>query len=422
MARPRHAYVVRDAATIPPLDAPAAEAWFLGGTLASRMQRVLEGAGLTVERVSSLEEAAARAGRHPEGALVTHDSVAFSRSVVRGLLDGFARGEARAVVAALPEARATTTLSHVAGLERVDARGTPAFTAPIYALRGGADPRGAEPLLLPYKEIEWKLPVPVGMLGHAEEPFAGTDTYMVRVDHWSHVLRVNIAALVAQWFERAQSAGGKLWYLWRALLGFPWRRGRLAGAIRAVHRKAQVHHRAHVELSVVEEGAIIGANAIVKGSYVARGARIDDGAIVNASVVGENAFVANGAALMCCVLFPGAFAAQQKMQFAVLGPSSVAFTGSFFYDLNFDRNVQVMHRGKLVDAGTRFLSVCLGPWARVAGGVWVASGREIPAHALVVQPPGLVLHKVDAALAQTHMTTIADKQLVGLGELPKKQP
>ncbi len=420
--RPRHAFVVHDAATIPPLDVPAADTWFLGGPLAAQMQRVLERAGLAVERVDSLDEAAARAARHEDGALIAHDSVAFSRSVVRHLLDGFARGERAAVVAALPEARATSTLAHVSGLARVDANGTPAFTAPLYAVRGGADPGAAEPLLLPYKELEWKLALPVGMLGRAEEPFAGTDTYLVRVDHWSHVLRLNIAALVAQWFERAQSVRGKLWYLWRALCGFPWRRGRLVGAIRAVHRKARVHHTAHVEFSVVEEGAVIGAHATVKGSYVARGARIDDGAIVNVSVVGENAFVANGSMMLCCVLFPGAFSAQQRIQFSVLGPGSVALTGSYFYDLNFQRNVQVVHRGRVVDAGSRFLSVCVGPRARVAGGVWVASGREIPARALIVQPPGQVVHKIDAALAGSKMTTVADKQLIEIGELPAGDP
>src|SRR5262249_53788377 len=291
-------------------------------------------------------------------------------------------------------------------------------TAPLYAVRAGAGVAAAEPVLLPYRELEWKLPVPVGMLGRSEEPFGATDTYLVRVDHWGHILHLNVAAMIAAWFERGQTLGGKLWYLWRALCGFPWRRGRLAAAIRRVHRTAKVHHTAHVELSVVEAGAEIGPHAVVKNSYVARGARIDDGALVNACVGGGGAFVGSAAAVVRSVLYPGAFAAQHKMQFSVLGESSVAFTGSYFYDTNFERNVHVAHRGRVVDSGGRFMSVCLGPWARVAGGVWIASGREVPAHALIVQPPDRVLHRVDDALAASRMTTVKDRGLVDVGPLP----
>ncbi len=420
MTRPRHAFVVRDRATVAPLGAPAAEAWLLGGRLHDEMRRRLEGLGLAVERVDTIDDAVARAGRCADGALVTHDSVAFSRSVVRGLLDAFARDPRPALAAALPRALATRRLSHIGGLEETSVGDQPAFTAALYALRGGADVAAAQPALLPYRELEWKLPVPIGMLGRPQEPFGATDTYLVRVDHWAHILHLNVAAMIAAWFERGQTLAGKLWYLWRALCGFPWRRGRLAAAIRRVHRKAKVHHTAHVELSVVEEGAEIGPHAVVKNSYVARGARIDDGALVNACVVGEGAFVGSASAVFSSVLYPGAFAAQHKMQFCVLGESSVAFTGSYFYDTNFERNVHVAHRGRVVDSGGRFMSVCLGPWARIAGGVWIAAGREVPAHALIVQPPDRVLHRVDEALATSRMTTVKDRVLVDAGPLPAK--
>ncbi len=40
------------------------------------------------------------------------------------------------------------------------------------------------------------------------------------------------------------------------------------------------------------------------------------------------------------------------------------------------------------------LGVCIGPEARVAAGIWVASGREIPAGALLVKPPGEIATKI----------------------------
>ncbi len=403
----KHAIVVRDRDVIAPLEAPASASVLLGGTLFETMRARLEGCGLSVALVDTLEEAMARASRLPDGALVTHDSVAFSRSVVRGLLAAGARDRRPVLTAALPAALATRHLSHLGGLTPVAIDGADAFTAPLWLVRGGAL-ADAAPVVLPYREVEWKLPTPAGMTGQSEEPFGATDAYLVRVDHWAQILRLNLAAVVGGWFERWNTAGGKLWYLQRAVRGFPWRRGRLAAAINRVSRGAGVHHSAHVELTTVEPGAQIGAHAVVKNSYVGRDARIDDGAVVNACVLGAGSFVATGACVFASVLYPGAFAAQQKMQFSVLGEHAVAFTGSYFYDLNLVRNVHVVRRGQVEDSGSRFLSVCLGPWARVAGGVWIGSGREVPAGALVIQPPGNVLQRIDADLAARGAVTVRD--------------
>jgi tetrahydrodipicolinate N-succinyltransferase len=244
------------------------------------------------------------------------------------------------------------------------------------------------------------------MLGQTSVSIGTTGTYAIRVGHWAHILWLNQAALIARWFEGRKTFPAKMWLLWRLMLGFPWRRGRLAAAFCHIHRRAKVHYSAHVELSIVEEGADIGAQAVVKNSWVGRGARIEEGAIVNGCVVGEGAFVAAASSILGCVLYPGALAAQHKMQLSVLGRNAAAFTGSYFYDVNFERNVRVVHRGEIVDSGTQTLSVCLGPSARVAGGIWIASGREVPAHALVVQPPDHIVHRIDAALASAHMTTV----------------
>jgi hypothetical protein len=87
-------------------------------------------------------------------------------------------------------------------------------------------------------------------------------------------------------------------------------------------------------------------------------------------------------------------AGQLLMQASLLGENAGAFTNSYFYDVNFARNVRVMRLGRAVDSGSKVLGVCLGEGARVAAGVWVASGREIPAGALLVKPPGEVVTSV----------------------------
>src|SRR6266498_2781381 len=128
--------------------------------------------------------------------------------------------------------------------------------------------------------------MPVGMIGVPEMSFGVSASYLVRIDHWAHILRVNQVALVAGWAERWHHPGGRLWLIWRALLGFPWSRGRLSASLRKIHRSARVHHSAVIDSSVIEEGAEIGANAVVKLCWIGKGARVGDGAVVNASVLG----------------------------------------------------------------------------------------------------------------------------------------
>lgn len=423
----KNAFIVRDRYLIPPLAAPAADCVLLGDSLSAATRRRLEACGLSVTYVESLEEAVSRGKHCPGGALITYDSVAFSRSVVRRLLAAAARDRRAVLAAALPDGLATRRLSHLGGATEVTVDGQQAFTAPLWALRAGATTTAealadAAPVVLPYREVVWKLPVPVGMLGTSEEPFGATDTYLTRIDHWAQVLRLNLTALGALWFERWQTVGGKLWFLRRALRGIPWRRGRVPARLNVVHRGAKIHYTAHVELTVVEAGARIGANAVVRNSYIGHGAHIDDGAVVSASVISAHAAVASSSNVFASVLFSGAFAAQQKMQFSVLAPNAVAFTGSYFYDLNFAHNIRVVHRGRVADSGTRYLSVCLGPWARVAGGVWIAAGRAVPGHALILQPPENVLLHIDEDLAGRRATTVRDSALVDAGPLTSNDP
>jgi hypothetical protein len=416
-SRPRLAIIVTDDTPISPLDVSAETTWLLDRPLGARMRELLRSEGLRTVEARSLDEVAPA-----EPAIVVSSQVAFTRAVLRGLIAAYASEHRPAIAAALPDALVTRRLAHVRGLDPVTVDGKPAFTAPLYAVAPGAHPKQAEPVLLPYKENEVTVPIPAGMLGPSKTTFGASDAILVRVSHWVHVLRANFAFMLGGWVERSRSPLGRLWYLWRLLLGFPWWGGRLGEAMRRVHRRAKIHRRACVEFSVVEEGATIGPNAVVKGSWIARGARVDDGAIVTASVIGQGASVANGSSVFCSLLCPGAFAAQHKMQFSVLGDHSVAFTGSYFYDINFGGNVRVVKDGEVLDAGDRFLGAALGPWARVAGGVWIASGREVPARALVLQPSGDVLSRIDAPLASARRVTIQDGRTVDAGELlPQKE-
>jgi len=418
----RQAFVVRDPTPIPPLEAPGGDAWLLDRTVRDHARTLFERSGLAVHEVATIADAEAAARAATGGSIVVIDSVAFSAQVLRDLLAAYARSAAPALIAALPSVVSTRLLSHVDGLTAVRVDQQDAFTAPLWAISPGATTAAATPALLPCNEKVVDLPLPIGMLGLATVPLGVTESWMCRIDHWLHIQRVSMLALITTWSELGKSAGGKLWYLWRALLGFPWSRGRLQTSIRRVHRTAKIHHSAVVELSVVEEGAEIGAGAIVRNSWIGKGARIDDGACVNACVVGAGAMISNLTAISAAILYPRSFAAQTKMQMCILGEGAVAFTGSFFYDINFSANVRVSHRGRIVDSGERIASVCVGPWARVAGGLWVASGREIPAGALIIQDPARVLTRLDDPVIREQLVACVGNGVVPLGPLPPNRP
>jgi hypothetical protein len=364
----------------------------LDRTLGETMAHDLAEAGLEVVRVASPVEGEARARQEAEGGFVLLDSVLCSPTVIRRFMEaGRATKGDVALVCALPRAVGTDFLSHVEGLDAVAGPDAAVWTAPFYFVRGSGTLGAARPAVQTYRETLLRFPVPFGILGRAgEEMTIGlSESYMCSVSHWVHVLRINTAAMGGWWVRRLRIGYvfGAVWLFWRFLLGFPWWGGRLYGAIRGISWGAKVHHTALAELSVVQKGASVGANASLRNSFVAEGAIIGEGARISGSVIGKGAFVAPNSVVNLSVVYPGAMAGQLLMQASVLGKESAAFTNSNFFDLNFARNIRVKHRGRVVDSGTQMLGVCVGPRARVAAGIWVASGREIPAAALLVKPP-----------------------------------
>jgi hypothetical protein len=394
-------YIVHNPFIISPLEAPARDMWLMDRTLGEAMERELLSAGLTVEKAASMAEAEERAGREPDGAFIIYDSVACSRVVIRRFIHATLKRQGPvSVVCSLPRSLAINYLSRVDGLDPVEVSASTkeCWTAPFYFLRGKQSLDHAEPLVLPYKERVIHYSVPPGLMGQKDEVYAISDSYLCNVNHWIHIHRVNMAALAAYWFDRLRSGlwvGGVLWYAWRALTGFPWIGGRLIENIRSVSVRSQVHHTAHVELSVIQKGATIGPRAIISKSFVSEGAYVMDGAQVNGSVIGRGAVVGRNSIVFSSVVYPGALASQLLMQGSVLGENSCALTNSGFTDINFTRNVRVAHRGGYADIGTPYLGVCVGPEARVSARVWVASGREVPKGALLVMPPSQIAQRFE---------------------------
>jgi hypothetical protein len=413
------AFLAAADALVSPLDAPARDALILDRSLAETMARELRAVGLETVPVASLEEGEQRAKREPGGAFVLLDSVLASRTVVRRFVrTAQRRPGAVSVVCALPRALATDYLSHLDGLTPAESKaGGPVWTAPFFFIRGEALLSKAELLLLPFKEQIIRLPAPVGVFGMAEYPVGISESYLCNASHWVHVLRANASAIAGWWFDRLRWGVvlGRAWVAWRVVCGFPWLGGRLGSSLKHVAFRARVHHTANLELTVVQKGAVIGANATIKNSFVAERAIIGEGARIFGTVIGPGAIVAANSVVAGSVVYPAAFAGQLFMQLSLLGREAAAFTNSNFFDLNFTRNIRVLHRGRFSDSGSRFLGACLGPGARVSAGVWLASGREVPKGALLVKPPGEAVGKL-GALEPGVAYTVRDGALVKVDE------
>jgi hypothetical protein len=415
-------FLVHMPSLISPLDAPARDAWLLDCTLGQRMESELKSAGLSIEHSDSFAQAEEQARKESLGAFILADSVVCSRIVLRRFVKAAKKTRGPlSFVCALPRAQSTDAMSYVDGLNPAGGR-TPdhtAWTAPFYFVRGNSTVEQAKPLILPYWEHILRFSLPPGMIGRQEDSIALSNSYLCNLSHWVHVLRINLSAMFSWWYDRLRSGfwlGGGSWFAWRALLGFPWTGGRLTEALSSVSSRAQCHHSATIELSVIQKGAKIGPQAIVRGSFIGASAKIENGARVINSVIGTGAFVSINSSVFASVVCPGALAGQLLMQGSVLGKNSCAFTNSGFFDINFSKNVRVLHRGRYADTGSPYLGVCVGPNARVSAGVWVASGREIPKDALLVKPTAEIAGRISSEIRPGEPAYVRDGVVVPQNE------
>lgn len=213
------------------------------------------------------------------------------------------------------------------------------------------------------------------------------------IEHWLHLVRVNLLGLTAKAAEITEHFKQAPWWwkvgraaevLWAA--GWP-SEARIHRAVCRVARSAKIHPTAVVEVSEVGAGAVIGPLAVVRGSVVGPGATVDAHAHVVASSVGPRAQVGRGTHLALCNLAEGAMVSHGwGHQASVFGRDSFVAQGVTTLDLSFGAPVRVDHQGRRVSTGTHFLGACVGHRARVGAGVRLGYGMAVPNDALLVAP------------------------------------
>lgn len=230
-------------------------------------------------------------------------------------------------------------------------------------------------------------------LQFASRPVYSSAALVHQLDHWSHLLRLNLLALGA----RAASAKldwdrAPLWKKVLVALGFllrvrPTSRWDVVAGFVEKGKRVQIHPTATVELSVVEDGAEIGPYAVVRGSWVGKGARVEEHTTMNLSVLGENAKLGRYGMLNMCVVGPGAQVSfGNGYQASLIGTDAFMAWGVTALDLSFGKHVRVEHRGQVVDSGQHFLGVAIGHRAIVGHAARLNYGAMVPNDAFLIGP------------------------------------
>lgn len=221
---------------------------------------------------------------------------------------------------------------------------------------------------------------------HADKGVFRTGTKLVHaIEHWTHLLRVNLLALVARGAEGKKDFDESPW--WRKLgmaIAVLWKAGslepsKLGKAISRIGKGAKIHPTAVVEACEIGEGAEIGPYAYVRASYIGKNAKVEPYARVLLAVVGEGARVGPTAMFNLGVLYPGAYvSAGGGYQMCIFGRDCFVAVGATFLDLSFGKTVRVVHNGARVDSETHFLGSAIGHRVKVGNGVRVSYGMAIP--------------------------------------------
>lgn len=403
------AFILRTGSPIEPFGDSPADSLVLNKPLRQLQRETLRAAGVTDVIVEPVHE---RELPDPTGDpyLVVGDDLFFTKSLVRALLaDGLpAAREGKSMQLVIPECRSVKDNAPMQDLVRATLfDGRPCFGYPMWLC--GAKPTAevplsaAPPLAVDAKEKIHELKhVPQVFGKETKLTLPVTPRIAIRLQHWAHILRANQLAImsgVAELGERPLVVN-VLAVLWLLARTFPLpSMKRIARKAGKQGRKCSIHPTAIVEGCIIGDRVKIGAYAIVRGSIIGDDAIIEDFGLVQLSVLGAGAAVTNKGISNMNVLYPGALLGHLGCQMSLLGRDAFVATDSRIFDLKFDGNVQVEHRGRNVDCGARFLGACVGHRASVGGGVFVNHGVAIPNDAVLVKSPWDVFRKIPADLA-----------------------
>lgn len=388
----RTAYLVRTGFAPRPFGDPVGELLVLNRPLRSHQDEALAACGFRATPI----DAADLAGADLRDALVLDDHLYFTPELLADFLAAARRSGHAAARCALKKGLFTRQLAILQDLPENES----VVEYPLVYHRGG--PATAAPcrnVILDVDEFSERGAFPPHMIGKEEYRFGLTTRPLLALRHPVHIGLANMAANFARIARyRKLAPGQKLKALFRA---GSLNRHRLLAAVSTIEPGADVHPTAVVEGSVIGRGAKIGAYAVVRFSVVGANAFVDDHAGLKFSIVGDGAFIANNCVLFFTTAYPRAFLISGPYQFSCFGYDS-AIMNSIPCDYRLDgRTIKVRAGAESRDTGLRFAGAIVGHRTRIAAGLIIAPGREIPNDLELYPDPARVLASVDPEIART---------------------
>lgn len=214
----------------------------------------------------------------------------------------------------------------------------------------------------------------LGNMAPGGEDLALSDRLVLPVRNWLGLLWGNLLSLPPTLWGELLGSGPKLiWNVLRAFFSAGPRR-----IPQGLSRGGSVHPDAIVEASLLMEGAVVQAGAVVRGCILGPGSRVEPLAVVEGSVLGAKAVVQRQALVKYSVLGPGA-ALGGAMQLGVLGEGAGLKRGSYGMDQKLgDAPVRIPVASGVEPVPLGMAGVCVGHGSLVGSGVWIAPGRCIP--------------------------------------------
>ncbi len=153
---------------------------------------------------------------------------------------------------------------------------------------------------------------------------------------------------------------------------------KLALAWKQIHPRADIHHTAVIEGSIIGEGCRIGAHCVVRYSVVGKNVQLHDGAKLEYSVVDDNSWLMHDLVLYRTVVEKNCFLIHGPYQFSYFQNESAAFA-SIMMDYRPDNKpIRINTPHGVRDYQGRFLGALLEEGGKVFGGTLTAPGITIP--------------------------------------------
>jgi NDP-sugar pyrophosphorylase family protein len=402
------AYIYKTGTDIPPFGDSVGKSRILNTSLRSIQEEIFVNYGLTVEEITELSSI-----RDKEFILV-FDYVYFTQELFEQFFQN-ARSEGRSTACALRHSLFTEKTLPLQEFYRPDF--SREFTTyDLYYVKEADFKPGllveCDPLVISSDEYVYSFEFPEHFVGQSTIDIPITSKRLMHIQHWIHILWANHHAIFGKGASlRRKNLRNIVYLLTRIVRAHSINMWKIAGQMVQKGSRCTVHPSAIVEAVEMGNNVKIGANAIVRASVLGDGCIVNDNAHVEMSVLGRGCYVFKKTVLFGSVLYDESLAGHRLMQLCLLGDHVVTTGGGYVIDYNFKKEVKVLHKGKLVSTGSRYIGCCFGHHVRMGTGVWINSGREIPNGYLLTMPSSQILSKIPPGLPEGIPLVIEDGSL-----------